>query len=433
MGGAGDGVNPDSALFRAHPEWALQVAGRPLVTARNQLVLDLGRDDVRDHLFAMLDTLLRTLPIAYLKWDHNRDLAPAGGADGRAGYHAQVAGAYALIDRLRAAHPAVEIEACAGGGGRSDAGIATRTHRFWTSDCIDAVSRVEMQRGFLAFLPPEMMGAHVGASPAHSTGRSQSMAFRAAVALPGHFGVELDPATIDAADAEILRDGIARYKALRDRLHGSAVWLGDGPDGIVWQLHGRPGAMLLFVTRIEPTGLRHPPAIALPPLAGAGAVRVRLLHIATVAGHAPPDAALFAGDAPGGRGAGRRLAGAGRAAAAGDESGKLRDLRAGGGMIFDPTEHPHRRQNLLTGEWLLVSPHRAKRPWQGDQAAPTPRATARHDPNCHLCPGNPRANGERQSGLRHALRLRQRLRRADGGRPRAGLHRSAVRRRPRAR
>ena len=121
-------VNPDSDLYRAHPDWALQVDGVPRLTARHQLVLDLGRADVRDHLFGVLDALLRDLPIAYLKWDHNRDLAPAAGADGRAGYHAQIVGAYDLLDRLRAAHPVLEIEACAGGGGRIDAGIAARTH-----------------------------------------------------------------------------------------------------------------------------------------------------------------------------------------------------------------------------------------------------------------------------------------------------------------
>lgn len=286
-------VNPDSDLARAHPDWALQVAGVPRMTSRNQLVLDLGRDAVRDYLFARIDALLRALPIGYLKWDHNRDLAPAGDAHGAAGYHAQVAGAYALFDRLRAAHPAVEIEACAGGGARIDAGIAARTHRFWTSDCIDAVSRVAMQRGFLHFMPPEMMGAHVGASPAHSTGRRQGMAFRAAVALPGHFGVELDPAGIDAREGAILAAAIARYKGLRDRLHRGRVWLGEGPDGLVWQMHGAPGDLLLGVTRVAPTCVRRPPAVALPPLAGAGATRVTLIDLATEDGHAAPDAALF--------------------------------------------------------------------------------------------------------------------------------------------
>lgn len=287
-------VNPDSDLARAHPDWALQADGVPLLTSRHQLVLDLGRAAVRDHLFAAIDALLRDLPIAYLKWDHNRDLAPAAGAEGRAGYRAQVAGAYALLDRLRAAHPAVEIEACAGGGGRIDAGIAARTHRFWTSDCIDAVSRVRMQRGYLHFMPPEMMGSHVGASPAHSTGRRQGMAFRAAVALPGHFGVELDPATLADRDAAMLGEAIVRYKALRDRLHTGRIWLGEGPDGLVWQMHGEIGDLLLSVTRVDPTIVRRPPAVTLPPLAGAGPVRVRLIDLATEDGHPPPDAPLFA-------------------------------------------------------------------------------------------------------------------------------------------
>jgi len=287
-------VNPDSDLARAHPDWALQLDGVPRLTSRNQWVLDLGRAAVRDYLFGAIDALLGALPIAYLKWDHNRDLAPAGDAHGRAGYHAQVVGLYALIDRLRAAHPAVEIESCAGGGGRIDAGIAARTHRFWTSDCIDAVSRVGMQRGFLHFMPPEMMGAHVGASPAHATGRRQGMAFRAAVALPGHLGVELDPAAIPPGDATILTAAIARHKRLRDRLHRGRVWLGDGPDGLVWQMHGEPGDLLLSVTRVAPTTVRRPPPIVLPPLAAAGAIRVRLLDIATEDGHAAPDAPLFA-------------------------------------------------------------------------------------------------------------------------------------------
>ncbi|RMB35797.1 alpha-galactosidase [Sphingomonas sp. PP-F2F-G114-C0414] len=293
-------INPDSDLARAHPDWALHVNGVPQHTSRNQLVLDLGRSEVRDYLFARLHALLTELPIAYLKWDHNRDLAVAGGADGRAGYHAQVRGAYALFDRLGAAHPALEIEACAGGGGRIDAGIAARTHRFWTSDCIDAVSRVRMQRGFLHFMPPEMMGAHVGASPAHSTGRSQGMAFRAAVALPGHFGVELDPATMAETDAATLAGGIARYKALRDRLHHGRVWLGEGPDGLVWQAHGKPDDLILQVTRVEPTTVRRPPAIVLPMLAGRGALRVHLLDVATEAGHPAPDAPVFAAMRDGG-------------------------------------------------------------------------------------------------------------------------------------
>ncbi|MFM2059194.1 MAG: hypothetical protein RLY71_3579 [Pseudomonadota bacterium] len=270
-------VNPDSELFRAHPDWALQVAGRPLLTARNQLVLDIARPEAADYLFEKISALLAAHPIGYLKWDHNRDLAPAGLSDGRAGYRAQVHAAYALMARLRAAHPAVEIESCSGGGGRIDFGVLRHTHRVWTSDCIDALSRVQIQRGFLQFFPPEIMGAHVGTAPAHTTGRTQAMAFRAAVALPGHLGVELDVRHLDAADTAELAGWIAIYKRLRERLHHGRVWRGEGQDSLVWQAHGDADAnsVVLLAYRPQPSSLRYAPPLRLPMLDAAARYRVR--------------------------------------------------------------------------------------------------------------------------------------------------------------
>ena len=265
-------VNPDSDLYRAHPEWVLAGASRERPTARNQLVLDMARIEVRDHLFDALDALVRKVPIGYLKWDHNRDLAPAGGT-------AQVAGTYALLERLRAAHPSVEIEGCAGGGGRSDAGMARYVHRFWTSDNIDAVSRTSMQRGFLAWLPPEMMGAHVGASPAHATGRTQALGFRAAVAMPGHFGIELDPRKLNERDRAELADWIAFYKQWRHVLHGGTTWLGEGADGLVWQAAGSADEFVLLVIRTAPALDRRPQPLTLPFLAGRAAVDLQLLRV----------------------------------------------------------------------------------------------------------------------------------------------------------
>jgi alpha-galactosidase len=256
-------VNPDSELYRAHPDWALGIKGRPLIASRNQLLLDMRLVEVRDYLFAKIAALLAELPIAYLKWDHNRDLIAAGDAPA---FREQVQGGYALMARLRAAFPDVEIEACAGGGGRIDAGIIQHTHRFWTSDNIDAVSRVQIQRGFLQFMPPEIMGAHVGASPAHATGRSQSMDFRGAVALPGHFGVELDVRKLDDADRAKLKDWIATYKAHRDRLHHGKVWTGEAGDGLIWQAHGEVDNLLLLVYRVDPQTHRHAPGVKLPML-----------------------------------------------------------------------------------------------------------------------------------------------------------------------
>ena len=279
-------VNPSSDLYRAHPDWVLALPDRPRPTARHQLVLDLRRADVRDHLFARLDALLKAARVDYLKWDHNRAHAPAGGA-------AQVAGVYDLLARLRRAHPGVEIESCAGGGGRIDAGIARYTHRFWTSDNVDALARIPIQRSFLSLMPPEVMGAHVGASPSHATGRMQPLGFRAAIAAQGHFGVELDPDAMDAADRAELAGWIAFWKSWRHIIHGGQVMLGEGTDGLVWQAQGNGREYLLWVIRADHGSDRFAQPIALPFAAGRD-WQVRLLRHAGQSGVLTPRAgALF--------------------------------------------------------------------------------------------------------------------------------------------
>jgi alpha-galactosidase len=265
-------VNPDSELHRAHPDWALQLDGRPLLTARNQLVLDISRPEVSDYLFEKIEALVRAHRIDYLKWDLNRDLTTAGlgapGLEGRPGYRVQVQAAYALMQRLLDAHPALEIESCSGGGGRIDFGVLRHTHRVWVSDCIDARSRVaDIQPGFLQFFPPEIMGSHVGTAPAHTTGRTQNMAFRAAVALPGHFGIEFDLRVIDESARRELADWIALYKQWRHRLHQGRVWQGRLTDGLLWQVHGQAGEdFVVLVYRVEPSTHRYPPSLPLPML-----------------------------------------------------------------------------------------------------------------------------------------------------------------------
>ena len=272
-------VNPDSNLFRTRPDWALQLQGRPLITARNQLVLDIARPAASDYLFDKISALLAAHPIGYLKWDLNRDLTTAGLADGTAGYRAQVQAAYALMARLRAAHPQVEIESCSGGGGRIDFGVLQHCHRVWASDCIDALSRVDIQRGFLQFFPPEIMGAHVGTAPAHTTGRTQSLGFAAAVALPGHFGMEFDLRQLGSAARDELAHWVALYKQLRGRLHSGRVWRGEAGDGLVWQAHGDADAadLLLFVYRTVPTNHRYMPTLRLPMLDRGATYRVTQL------------------------------------------------------------------------------------------------------------------------------------------------------------
>lgn len=221
-------VNPDSELYRAHPDWVLQVHGRPLETGRNQLVLDIARPEITEHVFQSVDAILSRYRVAYVKWDMNRDHFAAGDAEGRAVYGAQVRALYAVLDRLTAAHPTVEFESCSSGGGRVDFGILKRTARVWTSDCTDALERASIQRGVSRFLPPEVMGAHVSAAPNHQTGRRHTLAFRAITAMPGHFGVEMSPLSLTDAECAELAAWIALHKRLRPLLHGGLTRL-DGP------------------------------------------------------------------------------------------------------------------------------------------------------------------------------------------------------------
>lgn len=255
-------VNAASALFRAHPEWVLQLHGRKLPTGRNQLVLDLSRPAVSNYLFDALAGVLVDVPITYIKWDHNRALAAAASDKGTASYTRQTEAFYGLLDRLSAAFPSIEFESCAGGGGRIDMGVGRRVQRFWASDNIDALSRLQIQRGFLQFLPPEMMGSHIGTAPAHTTGRSQPLDFRAAVACQGHLGIELN---LDAlgSDSSRLAEWIAFYKRWRHILHGH-VWTGTLPDGLSWHAAGKASEWLTIVYRSEPSLQRFSPTLALP-------------------------------------------------------------------------------------------------------------------------------------------------------------------------
>ena len=243
-------VNPESDLYRTHPDWVLALDGRPQIPSRSQLVLDLTRTEVADHIYAKMDAVLSNHAISYIKWDMNRDLTHAGGRDGRARISAQTRAVYALMERIRRAHPNVEIESCASGGGRIDFGVLAHTHRVWVSDCTDALERLEIQRGASRFLPPEIMGSHVSASPNHQTGRRHSLSFRSLVALAYHFGVELNPLDLPVEERTELAGYIATYKRLRGLLHapGASFHLEPADGRHVW---GAAGAdrILLFVAQ----------------------------------------------------------------------------------------------------------------------------------------------------------------------------------------
>ncbi len=222
-------VNRNSDLYRKHPDWILKIEGQPLLESRHQMVMDITHPEVSDYLFKSMDDLLRAYEIAYLKWDMNRDITHAGDAQGRAAVSRQTHAVYALMARVRKAHPDLEIESCASGGGRADYGALRHTHRVWVSDCTDALERLSIQQGARRFLPPEVMGCHIAASPNHQTHRKHTLAFRAIVAFFGHLGVELNPLELSDAERQELAMWIELHKSLRSILHDPAASIIDYP------------------------------------------------------------------------------------------------------------------------------------------------------------------------------------------------------------
>ncbi|WP_046728100.1 alpha-galactosidase [Streptomyces humi] len=186
-------VNADSDLYRAHPDWVQYQQGRKRTELRNQLVLNLAREDVQEYLWEQLDALLSSAPIDYVKWDFNRCFTDAGWPGEpypQRLWVDHVRGLYALLDRIRAAHPTVAIESCSGGGGRIDLGVMSRTDEVWTSDNTDPLDRLAIQHGFSQIHPARVMSAWVTDSPNHQLNdRVSSLRFRFVSSMAGALGV----------------------------------------------------------------------------------------------------------------------------------------------------------------------------------------------------------------------------------------------------
>jgi alpha-galactosidase len=211
-------VNPDSDLYRKHPDWAMHFEGRPHTEGRNQLMLNIARDDVKEYTFHWLDELVTNNKIAFLKWDYNRNFTEPGWPEVPVDQQKKIwvkftENYYEIIDRLRKKHPGLEIESCASGGGRVDLGVLQRTEEVWPSDNTEAFDRLDIQRGFTYAYTPHIMMAWVTDVP-NFNGRSVSLQYRFLVAMQGALAVgsNLNKSTDDelaaskrfvAADKEI--------------------------------------------------------------------------------------------------------------------------------------------------------------------------------------------------------------------------------------
>lgn len=212
-------VNPNSDLYRAHPDWAMHFPDRPRSEARNQLILNMARDDVKEHIFAVLDKLVTENDIAFLKWDMNRNVSEPGWpevapSEQKKMWLQYTRNVYEIIDRLRKNHPNLEIESCSGGGGRIDLGIMRRVDQVWTSDNTDALDRLKIQEGFTQAYTPKAMMAWVTDVP-NFNGRSTPLKFRFLVAMQGSLGIGNNLNHWKEDDFALAKKMVAYYKQVR--------------------------------------------------------------------------------------------------------------------------------------------------------------------------------------------------------------------------
>lgn len=216
-------ISPDSDIYRAHPDWCVHVEGRDISPARQQYVIDMTRQDVRDNIFNQMYDVLSKNNIAYLKWDYNRPISePASMAldkkHQKEFFHRFILGTYELMDRITSAFPDILFESCSGGGGRYDPGMLYYMPQTWASDNTDPIERLRIQFGTSMCYPASSMGAHVSASD------RAGLETKAAVALWGTFGYELDPKHLSDDDKEVVKKTSALYHKYYDLTHNGDLY-----------------------------------------------------------------------------------------------------------------------------------------------------------------------------------------------------------------
>ncbi|MBO0452301.1 alpha-galactosidase [Candidatus Enterococcus murrayae] len=214
-------ISEDSELYRAHPDWCVEVPGRLKSYSRGQWVLDLANHEVQDYLIDTMSALFREYAIDYVKWDWNRSITEAGSnvllaAQQKEFYHRYVLGLYRVVGTLTERFPAILFENCAGGGGRNDPGMLYYMPQSWASDDTDAIERLSIQEGTSLIYPPITMGCHVSQVPNHQIGRVTPLETRGIVAMQGNFGYEMDLSKLSPVERLKIKEQIAQYKKIRE-------------------------------------------------------------------------------------------------------------------------------------------------------------------------------------------------------------------------
>ena len=212
-------ISVDSDLYRAHPEWAIQVPGYEHTYSRNQLVLDFANKEVVSYIKQVLDDLLGNHKIDYIKWDMNRNITKLGNGktylETKMQSHAYILGLYEVVSYLTEKYENILFESCSGGGGRNDLGMMRYFPQVWASDNTDAIARLPIQYGSSYLYPTISMGAHVSAVPNHQMGRITPLETRGHVAMMGNLGYELDLTSLSQEELDRIAAQVAHYKTIR--------------------------------------------------------------------------------------------------------------------------------------------------------------------------------------------------------------------------
>ncbi len=249
-------ISEDSDLYRNHPDWCIHIKGRNRTPARNQLVLDLSRDDVRDYLVESVSKVLKYAPISYVKWDMNRNITEIGSDKLPSERqqelpHRYILGVYNVLERITSAFPDVLFEGCSGGGGRFDAGMLYYYPQYWTSDNTDAIERLFIQYGTSMVMPSSSMGAHISTVPNHQVERTTPLKTRGHVAMAGQFGYELDLNTLTDDEIELVKEQIIQYKEIREVVHKGEMYRLRNPfegRNTSWEFVYKDTVVLMYYT-----------------------------------------------------------------------------------------------------------------------------------------------------------------------------------------
>ncbi|MEG1528452.1 MAG: alpha-galactosidase [Clostridia bacterium] len=214
-------VNPDSDLFRSHPDWAVTNPDYDYSLSRNQLLLDYTNKDVRDYIVTRLTDIFSSANISYVKWDFNRPMSdfysPTLTNQGEF-FHKYTLGLYDVLSRLTKKFDKILFESCASGGNRVDLGMLCYMPQYWCSDNTDSCDRTKIQEGTLLAYPASTLGAHVSACPNHQTLRMSTIDNRFNVASMGLLGYELDLNKLSNNDLKSVKEQISYYKKYRQTL-----------------------------------------------------------------------------------------------------------------------------------------------------------------------------------------------------------------------